>query len=71
MTCAKQDKPYKSIDLTFSQMFALKYALRDRQCMLEKELADYALYDPSPEVVAETVSQLESVRAVLASLETE
>lgn len=71
MTCMKQDKPYKSIDLTLSEMFALKYALRDRQCMLEKDMADYAFYDPPHEVVVETASQLESVRAVLALLETD
>lgn len=67
---SEQDKPYKSIDLTFAEMYAVKYALQDRQRKLEKEIADFAAYEPSQDVVEETVSQLESVRALLATLKT-
>lgn len=67
---SEQDKPYKSIHLTCAEMFAVMYALQDRQRMLEKEMTEYGLYVPSQEAVAETESQLESVRAVLAELRT-
>lgn len=66
MTCSKQDKPYKSIDLNFSQTFAVLFALRDRERVLLKDLSIKSL---SPETVVECEKQLTDVRVLLAVLE--
>ncbi len=69
MTCTKQDKPYKSIDLTCTEMFAVIFALQDRERVLINDLA-LCRGSSSSEVVEECEGQLSALRAVLASLKT-
>lgn len=67
---SEQDKPYKSIDLTFDQLFALKYALRDRKAMLVQQLEIFLEYPAaSSEAIEEVRKQIDSIATLLASLE--
>lgn len=69
MTYAKQDKPYKSIDLSFTEMYAVILALRDRESKLVGELAQCRELCGG-HVLDEIEGQLVAVRALLVSLKT-
>ena len=69
MTYAKQDKPYKSIDLSFTEMYAVIFALQDRERKLVANLSQCGGAS-SNHVVDEIEVQLVAVRTLLASLKT-